>query len=276
MTSFQTPEGLTITTVDSEVPDSPVYCVSDPMNMVYKYNIGNSLWSASLDLVKYMKKEGIIGQYNSDNNKVNVVEVGAGCGSIGLVLWKNGYRVTVTDMDEMIPIMRENIRYNQGLEGDIEAMPLDWTHSSSASDVYSNRGPFRYIVGAEISYDETLHSPFVDALLILCGQTINDDETIHNKEMDIKTKIILAIPQRDDDEQLIEEAISRGFSSRLVELIEPNNEHASSVAIYEILPPSSNTTTPHVNTKQNKEGKRNIELTSEVSETKPKKSKSDL
>lgn len=233
MSSFQTPEGLTITTINSEVPDCPIYCVTDPMNMCFSYNIGNSLWSASLDLLKYMKKEGIIGQ--SDNNeKKNVVEIGAGCGSIGLVLWKNDYRVTITDMDEMIPIMQYNIEYNKIDEndGDIEAMSLDWTHNASADAVYNNRGPFHYIVGAEISYDESLHSSFVDTLLSLCGITINNDgETMPN------TKILLAIPQRDDDEHLIEEATSRGFNSRLVELIEPNNDHASSVAIYELLPP---------------------------------------
>mmetsp|Transcript_52777 Transcript_52777/g.67668 ORF Transcript_52777/g.67668 Transcript_52777/m.67668 type:complete len:309 (+) Transcript_52777:130-1056(+) len=307
MSHYQTSLGLTVTTIESRILESPVYSVTDPMNMIFPYNIGNSLWSASIDLIEYIETQtDWINKSKTQKNKINIIELGAGCGSVGMVLWKHGFKVTLTDINEMIPIMNENIQYNQLSEKvdniktlydnheefrkicddttndpnlSIQAECLDWCQYSTASHIYETKGPFNYIIAAEISYDDDLHHDFIETLLILCGLSDDKNHPWNHDDNDDKilflenVRILIAIPHRDNDEELINHAIAKGFTCKIVKLIEPNQQHSSCIAIYELIPPFNNI---HINKKSKtliKVSKRREDI--EIDEINIKRTKND-
>lgn len=232
------PAELTLKSIDTGF--IPIVSVTDPFNEVFPYNIGNSLWSASLELIEYLKSETTIAA-------TSVAEIGAGTGSIGLTAWRRGCaRVTLTDLEEMIPILNANIVHNEGCES-VSAIALDWTDGGeSAEVVFQSRGPFDLIVGAEVTYDSKLHGPLLDTLEILCGVPAlpaklsrGETESVERSNQVRPSRILLAIPLRDDDPEIVDLAEERGFACKEMHVYPPNNDHASPVAIYELTPPAS-------------------------------------
>ncbi len=194
----------------------------------------------------------------------SAIELGAGCGSVGIALWRRGCKkVTLTDLDEMLPILRTNIARNlktlkSGEEtNEIVALPLDWSDDgSSANTVRLSRGPFDLIVGAEISYDEHLHADFVSSLERLCrmpslvenrnidreGRAKTTDRDVDRAETadtmeaaHMQTRIVLAIPLRDKDTDVLTVAKKRGFVSTQMALFPPTIEHQSPIGIFELV-----------------------------------------
>mmetsp|Transcript_37475 Transcript_37475/g.81586 ORF Transcript_37475/g.81586 Transcript_37475/m.81586 type:complete len:275 (-) Transcript_37475:26-850(-) len=217
--------------------------LTDPLSKKYTYNVGNSIWGASFELVNFLK------DYRADF-RGSAVEIGAGTGAPGLVLWSQGARVTLTDQKQTLPFMNMNIALNttsraykkeKPRSSDIVAMALDWKDHDSAEAVLDARGPFDLICGAEVSYNTSLHNPLVDTLLILmgnrnlrpskgaeCGASSPSDVQGHS------TEVLLAVPLRDEDGDLIDLAASKGLSATLATTYPPSPEHESKVAIYSL------------------------------------------
>ena len=223
------------------------YVVTDPMNDHFDYSIGNSLWSASLELIDYLVRSGDEGGLVQ-----RAVEVGAGCGAAGISLWGRGScNVVITDLHEMLPIMRINCSYNlekaqaAASRGSLSAMALDWTDPSSATAVYDAHGPFDVVVGAEVSYDDDLHAALVDTLAILCGMSRTSEGAVAEAPAAVpgrsgttQARVLLAIPQRDNDWEVLDLCERRGFSVTQVMLSPPDHEHSSPVGIFELVPSS--------------------------------------
>jgi hypothetical protein len=233
--------------------------VTDPMNDVYSYNIGNSLWGASIEVVEYLEEIK-----HPTASLGSAVEIGAGCGCLGLTLWRRGCKqVVLTDLDEMLPIMNHNIAHNRADE-DMSARALDWSDGGEGarSLVSRNNGAFDLIVGAEVTYDDGLHEALLGTLAILSGCTPVPPPAASTAASELSgqtfpaatdgalkegqdraeatvsgTTILLAIPCRDQDEDIVEAAMGRGFTARRVKLCAPSPNHSSPVGIYEFRPP---------------------------------------
>jgi len=246
--------------------------VTDPMNDVFTYNIGNSLWSASLELVKYLDETN-----HPTASFASAVEVGAGCGCLGLALWRRGCkRVILSDLDEMIPIMEHNISHNDAGGTDTEAVTddisngvvsaraLDWSDRGEGARalVSANDGPFDLIVGAEVSYDYDLHEGLLETLSILSGFPLDEPPSLSNTSAtpDVESAlngvapatdkgtggqeiaptvaigpvILLAIPLRDRDAEIVEVAARKGFTVTRVKLCASCSDHSSPVGIFEL------------------------------------------
>ena len=221
--------GLEVTLVPTG--REPVKLVTDSMNYHFSYNIGNSLWGASLELVKFLEENDI-------QDGTSAIEVGAGCGALGLAAWKRGFScVSLTDLEEMLPIMKENIRFN-GAETAVEARPVDWSDGGeSAREVFAARGPFDLIVGAEVTYDSRLHAGLVESLAILCGAGA---ETKH-PSTGPRPRVIIAIPRRDDDEDIVAVARAKGFTVTELKVCPASKDHSSDVILMQFVPPSTGT-----------------------------------
>ena len=64
-----------------------------------------------------------------------VLELGSGCGLLGLLLARLGARAIMTDLPELIPLLRENIACNTlGATSAPVARPLDWATTASVED----------------------------------------------------------------------------------------------------------------------------------------------
>ena len=86
-------------------PGRDIQVLTDPLSVKYTYSVGNSIWGASFELVNFLKT-------HRPDFRGNAVELGAGCGAPGLVLWSRGATVTLTDLPRTLPFMKTNIDLN--------------------------------------------------------------------------------------------------------------------------------------------------------------------
>ena len=202
-------------------------------------NLGNSMWGASFELVKFIKQRQCF--------TGSVVELGAGCGAVGLVMWSRGAKVTLTDLEHTVPFMQMNIDRNaQPIASpghaklpQISALPLDWTVTADAQAVRAANGgePFDLVIGAEVSYDDELYAALIDTLLILLKPSDSQTSWTTRNSNSVgkewpRRSVLLAIPLRNEDGALIELAKSRGFQASVVATFPPTEDHSSTIAIY--------------------------------------------
>eukprot|EP00434_Breviolum_minutum_P009125 symbB.v1.2.008038.t1/scaffold490.1/size198488/9 len=88
------------------------------------YRIGSSIWPSGFLLAKALAEGAVVFQHPWSSMKV--LELGAGPGLPGLAAAKMGARVTLTDYDELVPLMERNIGHNN-LEDRARAAALDWS-----------------------------------------------------------------------------------------------------------------------------------------------------
>ncbi|ELR21034.1 Hypothetical protein ACA1_281280 [Acanthamoeba castellanii str. Neff] len=147
---------------------------------------GCYLWDASIVLLKYFEHV----RERFDFTGLRAVELGAGCGLVGIALAWLGAEVHLTDLYDQIDVMEANVDRNfgyrtsrshaAGVEDDatpadddplvrpvnIRAGELDW--SSSAQDINEEYSPpFDLIVGSDIIYAEEAVPLLINALDIL-------------------------------------------------------------------------------------------------------------
>jgi len=220
--------------------NNTIEVLTDPMNNCYEYNIGNSLWGASYELIEHIK-----GLKKTNFKGNTIVEIGAGAGAVGMYLWALGAEVTLTDIEYTLPFMNKNVEHNlkqrtsdKRATNGLEASCIDWMKHETAKAIREAKGkPFDLIVGAEVSYDSDLHEDLLETILILMGPSEKDAQEIRDRKPDPAAIVLLAVPQRDDDEDIVSRAKERGFATRLCHIYPASPEHSSSIAIYELKPP---------------------------------------
>lgn len=107
-----------------------------------KGDVGCVVWDAAIVLSKYLETE----QFCSVQSGVstwsckNIIEVGAGTGLVGLVAATLGANVTVTDLEDLQPLLQLNIKKNQHLirTGSVTAKGRKCRRISPSSSLYSD------------------------------------------------------------------------------------------------------------------------------------------
>ncbi|CAM4643727.1 unnamed protein product [Leuciscus chuanchicus] len=133
-----------------------------------KGDVGCVVWDAAIVLSKYLETE----QFCSIQSGVStwfsksIIELGAGTGLVGLVASTLGANVTVTDLEELLPLLKLNIEKNQQLicTGSITAKVLKWGGSVEDFLPYPH-----YILMADCIYYEQSVEPLVETLKLLAG-----------------------------------------------------------------------------------------------------------
>jgi len=142
-------------------------------------NFGYQVWDAARVLCCYLEQhEGVC-------KGRKVLELGAGCGLIGILAARLGAEVTLTDTATVLPILRLNAELNASpsdAPGGLHVQELEW-----GMDVRESfpRGQFDVIVGSDLTYSDNLHC----LLLVTLLQLVSED-----------TEVVLAVPRRRPDD----------------------------------------------------------------------------
>lgn len=123
---------------------------------------GGSIWHAGYNLAQYLI------QHPELVRGKRVLEIGCGCGLVGIVAAALGSTsVLLTDLEMQIPIIRRNIYLNQSLfdASRCEVSAASFSFGSTAGTL-NNYGlsEVDLVLGADIGYDIELHFPIVQSL----------------------------------------------------------------------------------------------------------------
>ena len=121
-----------------------------------KLGIGGKVWDASFKLLTFLDKF-------FDFHQAVLLDVGAGVGAGGLACAKKAKKVVVTDIADVVPLLKLNADLN-GLKN-VTALELDWFHPPR--DLHSYLGPVDVILLADVVYDPDLHEPLLTTLSTL-------------------------------------------------------------------------------------------------------------
>ena len=120
---------------------------------------GGSVWPPALELVQSLCCAG----HSIDVEAATVLELGAGCGLVGIAAALRGARrVALTDLPVALPTLRSNLAANGLVEGEggIEVGTLDWTASEQPLLESAGRS-FDVVVASECLYDADMVLPLL-------------------------------------------------------------------------------------------------------------------
>ncbi|KAI9328967.1 putative methyltransferase-domain-containing protein [Obelidium mucronatum] len=177
--------------------------------------LGATVWDACLVLAKYLEAQlahlvetGFNGRgtraqtskpsnhdsnHDSNNNSatksaVRIVELGAGCGLLGLVAGAllPAAAVVVTDTARVLPILAANAAL--AAHANVAAKELEWSRSQSQSLDFDLR-PANVVLVSDCVYDKACFAPLNNTLLALCEGNPN-------------TLVIMAYERRNFDSEV--------------------------------------------------------------------------
>jgi predicted nicotinamide N-methyase len=114
--------------------------------------LGCTVWDGSIALAKMFENDL---ELIKNLKRFNALELGAGCGLVGLTLVHLGAKfVLLSDMDVCMPTLKENVIKNTqtSTRDSVRVMPYIWGEATTA--LTKPCGKFDIIVAAEVLYDE--------------------------------------------------------------------------------------------------------------------------
>mmetsp|Transcript_13928 Transcript_13928/g.18214 ORF Transcript_13928/g.18214 Transcript_13928/m.18214 type:complete len:258 (+) Transcript_13928:97-870(+) len=166
--------------IDEEEEDQPA-CIWDTYKKFcgvkilvhedYDAGLGGTLFDGALCLCNYI-------EYLKTNENVSfkgkkVIELGAGCGLPGLLLASLGAAVDITDIEQTVELIEENIENNEENirlgEGKAVARILDWF---SEGDRAGFDGDYDFILAADTVYNIEVIRPYLETL-----KSLSNDHT---------------------------------------------------------------------------------------------------
>lgn len=156
---------------------------------------GGIVWETSYLLINYL--------LSLSRNLGNTLEVGAGCGLLGLVLAASKWakRVVLTETDSVIENLHDNVKRNDA-SGSKRAMgcALDWQNVERDVEKSSKLEPhsFDTIVGTDVIFTSTLVEPLLHTL-----QYMSHENTV--------VYLCLQVRCADSHKMLLEKAPSFGW-----------------------------------------------------------------
>lgn len=122
-------------------------------------DVGCVVWDAAIVLTLYLETNDFrCGDSGNILENKNAIELGAGTGIVGLQAACLGANVTITDLQDFVPLMKLNIEKNQHLlQGSVEAKCLKW------GTTVEDKNPDYVFLADCIYYEESLE-PLVDTI----------------------------------------------------------------------------------------------------------------
>lgn len=128
---------------------------------------GGVVWETSFFLVRYLERHILPGmQAPSAGRKLRVVELGSGCGLLGLALARLGCDVVLTDQPSALANLRANARTfvasstSGKPSGTVKVMPLDWAKEEDITAARKH-GPFDLVVASDVVFASRLVEPLL-------------------------------------------------------------------------------------------------------------------
>ncbi|CAK8993143.1 unnamed protein product [Durusdinium trenchii] len=149
---------------------------------------GATLWDAALLLSAYLctsTRPRLRGSH--------VLELGSGCGLVGLVAKRLGAEVTLTDLPSLLPLLEANANCNGA---DVDIRPLLWQEAAQMRWIQNHR--FDLVLMSDLLYHEEQFDPLWTVLQVLTAQAKlkrrRDDEPDVSQVEDDVTMDRLEIP----------------------------------------------------------------------------------
>eukprot|EP01087_Luapelamoeba_hula_P000099 TRINITY_DN10053_c0_g1_i1.p1 TRINITY_DN10053_c0_g1~~TRINITY_DN10053_c0_g1_i1.p1 ORF type:complete len:257 (+),score=25.95 TRINITY_DN10053_c0_g1_i1:78-848(+) len=132
----------------------------------------STVWDAAVALSAFLCHSPL----GTEIRGKRVMELGSGCGLVGIVAYKLGANVVVTDMEDYMPLLRKNVERNcpgarqfeqssEGETGSISAELLEW--GSNTHNHHGYGSTFDYILGSDIVYALQGFEELAESLLAL-------------------------------------------------------------------------------------------------------------
>lgn len=99
---------------------------------------------------------------------LRLMELGAGTGVVGLLAGYHGADATITDMDNIVPLIEYNIKQNSTLlRGCVQARPLVWGNDALTNQHWPS---LDYLILANCVYYESSLEPLVETMRQLASE----------------------------------------------------------------------------------------------------------
>lgn len=132
------------------------------VNLEFRKNsTGSDLWDASLVLAHYL---GTLSPETFKNK--NIVELGSGVGAVGLLCWKFGATVTLTDLPDNLELLAKNSAETGALRHNLKVRELVWGEPIDAT-ISNEDAEADLVIGSD------LFLPFAPELLLPLTSTID-------------------------------------------------------------------------------------------------------
>lgn len=131
---------------------------------------GGIVWETAFVLASFLERALCSSAERKSCDTASVLEVGAGCGLLGLVLWQAGHDVVLTEVDEAMPILALNTTNayaatGRSLDrGPPVAQRLRWGDEDDMSAVLKQRRGYDFIVGTDVVFASRLVQPLLSTM----------------------------------------------------------------------------------------------------------------
>eukprot|EP00928_Gymnodinium_smaydae_P078637 TRINITY_DN62747_c0_g1_i1.p1 TRINITY_DN62747_c0_g1~~TRINITY_DN62747_c0_g1_i1.p1 ORF type:complete len:341 (-),score=85.49 TRINITY_DN62747_c0_g1_i1:44-1066(-) len=163
--------------------------------------IGGRVWPVSVLLATELERR----LASEARTRCRVLELGSGCGLVGLLLARLGHDVLLTDTPALQRLLSENVAANAAnvaaASGRASAGILAWGDLNDARRIVAESGgaPFDLVVGADVTYLAHVRQKVMDTLSWVCGPN---------------TLVVLAHAAREDETpERVVEALSPCFEA---------------------------------------------------------------
>ena len=108
-----------------------------------------------------------------------MLELGAGCGAVGLSLAAEGHELTLTDQPHLLPLLHFNAMRNAANGRPASVAPLQWGNAGHLSalvaglrarDFGESVSAWDLILASDVAYDEEQHANLLQSLAFLAHQ----------------------------------------------------------------------------------------------------------
>ncbi|EPS59615.1 hypothetical protein M569_15191, partial [Genlisea aurea] len=159
----------------------PLCILQSPSSLGAAGVTGSVMWDSGIVLGKFLEHSVESKAIHFQGKKV--VELGSGCGLVGLTAAYLGGEVILTDQHSMLRLLRKNVESNLdgNIRGSATVAELTW---GDYFDQHFTDPPPDFVVGSDIVFSESGVEDLMDALGQLCGR---------------ETTVILAAELRNDE-----------------------------------------------------------------------------
>lgn len=137
----------------------------------------------------------LVTRYAEGSPPKTVIEVGAGCGFLGIALaheW--GSRVTVTDLSEALPTCRANVELNKSAEL-VDVQLQRWDHPEDTEAIRRSMDcPPQLIVGTDVVFCTRLVRPLLESIHALAGAETTIYLCIQARCPDAHAELMRSVP----------------------------------------------------------------------------------